>query len=316
MANMNNYQEFIKQTLEHGVKGKKRNDDQTISMFGGQLEFDLSEGFPLYTGRKIALGQALAEHYWFISGSTNRHDLNKLRGCKFWDEFENSEGDVGPLYGRQWRKERIIWNADPKERKAIVLDPIKEMLAGVMADVDSRRYILSAYNYLESPLPEYLSDATIERNHAAGLMSIGPCHTLSQYSIFDGKLNCHLYMRSSDICIGLPYNIAGYAIMLALFANVTKRSVGKLVISFGDRHIYGDHIAGAKELISRQIPDSPTLDISDLELPVFTGLINNPSRKMRYSDKLAKEINDEIDLILSRLKDYTPLDPVSFRMYK
>lgn len=228
---MQQYLQLVQHILDHGAEKSDRTGTGTLSCFGYQMRFDLSEGFPLVTTKKLHLKSIIHELLWFLKGATNIAYL-KEHGVSIWDEWANADGDLGPVYGKQWRS----WTgADGK-----TFDQIKEVLHQLKNNPDSRRMIVSAWNVAE--LPE---------------MALMPCHALFQFYVAPGKnggkpkLSCQLYQRSADVFLGVPFNIASYALLTLMMAQVCDMEPGDFVHSFGDVHLYSNHLEQAKLQLSR-----------------------------------------------------------------
>jgi len=236
------YYDLLEDILENGVKSDDRTGTGTLSLFGRQLRFNLNEGFPLLPGKFTPFNLVAAELLWFLSGSTNNEELRELNGngrATIWEEWaENS--NVGPMYGFQWRK----WG---NHRYWTGIDQILELVNGIKESPNSRRHIVSAWDVDHLP-DEGLSP---QDNVIAGNMALAPCHYSFQMNVSEGRLSCLVNMRSSDTFLGLPFNIASYALLTHLIAGVTGLSVGDLIFSLGDAHLYSNHIDQAKELLAR-----------------------------------------------------------------
>lgn len=223
---MQQYHDLLKHILEHGSEKTDRTGTGTISCFGYQMRFDLQKGFPLVTTKKLHLKSIIHELLWFLQGDTNTKYLVD-NGVSIWNEWADENGDLGPVYGKQWRS----WQgADGK-----TYDQIKDVLNQIKTNPDSRRMIVSAWNVAE------LSD-----------MALMPCHSLFQFYVADGKLSCQLYQRSADVFLGVPFNIASYALLTLMMAQVTGLEPGDFVHSFGDVHIYSNHMEQVKLQLSRE----------------------------------------------------------------
>lgn len=224
---MQPYLNLLKHILENGIEKTDRTGTGTKSCFGYQMRFNLAEGFPLVTTKKLHLKSIIYELLWFLKGDTNINYL-KEHGVKIWDEWADENGDLGPVYGKQWRS----WTgADGK-----TFDQITDVLHQLKTNPDSRRMIVSAWNVAE--LPD---------------MALMPCHSLFQFYVADGKLSCQLYQRSADVFLGVPFNIASYALLTMMMAQVTGLKYGDFVHSFGDVHIYNNHI----EQVNLQLTRTP-----------------------------------------------------------
>lgn len=230
------YLELVRYILDHGVRKADRTGTGTISIFGYQARYDLKAGFPLLTTKKLHVKSIIYELLWFIRGETNIGYL-KDHGVRIWDAWADEHGDLGPVYGAQWRS----WaTADQQtiDQLSLIIDQIK-------SNPDSRRIILSAWNVGE-----------IEK------MALPPCHTLFQFYVVNGALSCQLYQRSADVFLGVPFNIASYALLTMMIAHVCDLGVGDFVHTFGDAHIYLNHIEQAKIQISRKPYPLPTMRIN------------------------------------------------------
>ncbi len=232
----NQYESFLKYVLEHGTRKTDRTNTGTISVFGGQLRFDLEKGFPLITTKKVHLKSIIHELLWFLKGETNIAYL-KENGVSIWDEWADENGELGPVYGKQWRS----WEA--KDGK--VIDQIQEALHLIQHQPDSRRILVNAWNVGE-----------------LDKMALMPCHTLFQFYVADGKLSCQLYQRSADLFLGVPFNIASYALLTLMMAQVTGLKPGDFVHTFGDAHIYTNHLEQVNLQLSREERPYPTMKLN------------------------------------------------------
>lgn len=233
---MKQYLDLLDHVLSNGTEKTDRTGTGTISVFGYQMRFNLQEGFPLLTTKKLHVKSIIHELLWFISGDTNTKYLND-NGVKIWDEWADKEGNLGPVYGHQWRS----WpSADGKK-----IDQLTNVINSVKKSPDSRRHIISAWNVGE-----------LEK------MALPPCHALFQFYVADGKLSCQLYQRSADIFIGVPFNIASYALLTMMVAQVTGLKPGDFVHTFGDAHIYLNHMEQVKLQLTRQPYKLPTMNIN------------------------------------------------------
>ncbi|MDH4384518.1 MAG: thymidylate synthase [Caulobacter sp.] len=223
--------------LANGVQRGDRTGTGTLGVFGRQIRFDLAKGFPLLTTKKLHLRSIIVELLWFLRGDTNIAYL-KDHGVSIWDEWADASGDLGPVYGKQWRS----WTA-PDGR---VIDQISAVVKSLKENPNSRRHIVSAWN------PADVDD-----------MALPPCHCLFQFFVAEGRLSCQLYQRSADVFLGVPFNIASYALLTLMVAKVTGLQPGEFVHSFGDAHLYLNHIDQAREQLSRQPMDFPTMDLAD-----------------------------------------------------
>ena len=233
---MQQYHDLIKRVLDEGVAKEDRTGTGTTSVFGHQMRFDLSEGFPLVTTKKLHLRSIIHELLWFLKGDSNIAYL-KENGVRIWDEWADENGDLGPVYGVQWRS----W---PTPDGASI-DQITQLIHNIKNNPDSRRLIVSAWNVSEIPN-----------------MALPPCHTFFQFYVADGKLSCQLYQRSADIFLGVPFNIASYALLTMMVAQVCDLKLGDFVHTFGDAHIYSNHMEQVKEQLSRDYRPLPTMRIN------------------------------------------------------
>lgn len=241
---MQQYLDLAQHVLDKGLRKKNRTGTDTISTFGYQTRYDLSEGFPLVTTKKIHTKSIIHELLWFLKGETNIQYLkdNKVR---IWDEWANERGDLGPVYGHQWRS----WPG----RDGKTIDQISQVVEEIRKNPDSRRLIVSAWN------PADLPD-----------MALAPCHCLFQFYVADGKLSCQLYQRSADVFLGVPFNIASYALLTMMIAQATGLKYGDFVHSFGDLHIYTNHLAQIKLQLSRDPLPLPQMKIN----PAVTDVLD------------------------------------------
>jgi thymidylate synthase len=226
----------MERVLKDGVEKRDRTGTGTLSVFGHQMRFDLNDGFPLVTTKKLHVKSIIYELLWFLQGDTNIKYLND-HGVHIWDEWADSNGDLGPVYGRQWRS----WPA-PDGR---TIDQIADAIALIRGDPDSRRIIVTAWNPAELPR-----------------MALSPCHCLFQFYVAEGRLSCQLYQRSADIFLGVPFNIASYALLTVAMAQVTGLKPGDFVHSFGDAHLYLNHLEQAQLQLSRSPRPLPRLHIN------------------------------------------------------
>jgi thymidylate synthase len=240
---MNNYYELLEDILKNGKESDDRTGVGTLSVFGRQLRYDLNDGFPLLTGKHTSFRLIAAELLWFLSGSTDNEDLRRLNGDDrptIWEEWQNERGGLGRIYGHQWR----FWN---EGQYTAPIDQIAELIEGIIERPHSRRHVVSAWNASDLPC----EDASPKENASVGLMSLAPCHYSFQMNVQDDKLSCLVNIRSSDTFLGLPFNIASYALLTHMIAKVTNLGVGELIVSLGNAHIYKNHIDQVKELLSR-----------------------------------------------------------------
>ncbi|EDM35263.1 thymidylate synthetase [Pedobacter sp. BAL39] len=233
---MKQYLDLMQHVLDHGTQKHDRTGTGTISVFGYQMRFNLQEGFPMVTTKKLHLKSIIHELIWFLSGDTNIKYL-KDNGVKIWDEWADENGNLGPVYGSQWRS----WPT-PDGRH---IDQISQIVNTIKNNPDSRRIIVSAWNV-----------ADIEE------MALPPCHAFFQFYVADGKLSCQLYQRSADIFLGVPFNIASYALLTMMVAQVCGLEYGDFIHTFGDAHLYNNHIEQAKLQLSRDIRPLPVMEIN------------------------------------------------------
>jgi thymidylate synthase len=243
---MKQYHDLVKHVLENGNQKGDRTGTGTISVFGYQMRFDLSEGFPMVTTKKLHLKSIIHELLWFLKGETNIAYL-KENGVKIWDAWADENGDLGPVYGHQWRN----WNSEE-------IDQITELIETIKTNPNSRRMLVSAWN------PSVLPDTSVSfaENVANGKAALPPCHAFFQFYVADGKLSCQLYQRSADIFLGVPFNIASYALLTMMIAQVCDLQPGDFVHTFGDAHIYNNHIEQLELQLSRECRPLPTMKIN------------------------------------------------------
>lgn len=241
---MDTYQNLVRDILNTGRQKKDRTGTGTLSLFGCQMRFDLNDGFPLVTTKRTFWRGAFVEMLWFLRGDTNTDWLHQ-HGVHIWDEWANAEGDLGPIYGAQWR------DAEGE------FDQVAALIHGLKTDPSSRRHIISAWNPEALPIPG-VSPAD---QPALGRMALAPCHTLVQFDVTDGKLSCQLYQRSADVFLGVPFNVAGYALLTHLLAYHCGYEPGELVWTGGDCHLYLNHLTQAIELLDRQPRELPSLNL-------------------------------------------------------
>lgn len=253
------YLDLLKHVLLEGVEKEDRTGVGTYSKFGAQLRFDLSKGFPLLTTKRIYTRGVFGELVWFLRGETNIEYLVE-NDIHIWDEWADHDGELGPVYGRQWRR----WDQDAGHGG---IDQIRNALKTIKEDPDSRRNVVTAWN------PSQIKD-----------MALPPCHMMFQFEVHDGKLSCHMYQRSADLFLGAPFNIASYAALTHVMAHLSYLDVGDLIISFGDAHIYKNHLEQVTEQLQRRPRQLPTLEISpsvrtlnDLEIDSFIVSDYNPA---------------------------------------
>lgn len=253
---MKQYLDLMRYVRDHGVDKSDRTGTGTRSVFGYQMRFDLAEGFPLITTKKCHLKSIIHELLWFLQGDTNIGYL-KQHGVKIWDEWATEAGDLGPVYGKQWRS----WpTADGG-----TIDQIKELLQLLRTKPDSRRLMISAWNPAQLP-DESLSP---QANVAQGRMALAPCHTMFQFYVANGRLSCQLYQRSADIFLGVPFNIASYALLTMMIAQVVDLEPGDFVHTFGDAHLYSNHKEQVELQLSRTPHPLPTMKINPAVKDLF-----------------------------------------------
>lgn len=246
---MRQYLDLLKHVLNNGVEKADRTGTGTISTFGHQMRFDLNAGFPLVTTKKVHLKSIIHELLWFLQGDTNIRYLTD-NGVSIWNEWADKNGELGPVYGHQWRS----WtNSNGK-----VIDQISELIQQIKTNPDSRRLIVSAWNVGE-----------------LDQMALMPCHLLFQFYVSNGKLSCQLYQRSADVFLGVPFNIASYALLTQMLAQVCNLGVGDFVHTFGDVHIYSNHLEQVKLQLSREVRALPQMKINPKVKDIF---------KFKYED--------------------------------
>ncbi len=243
---MKQYIELIQRVLNEGVKKEDRTGTGTLSIFGHQMRFNLQEGFPAITTKKLHLRSIIHELLWFISGDTNVKYLNDNK-VTIWNEWSDEKGDLGPVYGAQWRN----WNNEKIDQLAQVIESIKK-------NPDSRRHIVTAWN--PSVLP--LSGNSFSENVALGKAALPPCHAWFQFYVANNRLSCQMYQRSADIFLGVPFNIASYALLNMMVAQVTGLEPGDFILTFGDAHVYMNHLDQVKLQISREPLHLPTMRLN------------------------------------------------------
>jgi len=246
---MKAYLDLMRHVRDHGNQKGDRTGTGTKSVFGHQMRFDLSEGFPLVTTKKVHLKSIIHELLWFLSGDTNTRYLTD-NGVSIWNEWATEDGSLGPVYGFQWRN----W-ATPDGR---LVDQISELIEQIKTKPNSRRLIVSAWNVADLP-DESISP---QANVANGKMALPPCHTFFQFYVADGKLSCQLYQRSADIFLGVPFNIASYALFTMMVAQVCDLEPGDFVHTFGDAHLYSNHMEQVETQLAREPFTLPTMKIN------------------------------------------------------
>ena len=240
---MKQYHELLQHILDNGVKKEDRTGTGTISVFGYQSRYDLSQGFPVVTTKKVHLRSIIHELLWFLQGDTNIKYL-KDNGVSIWDEWADENGNLGPVYGHQWRS----WPGKNGE----TIDQISKLIEQIKKNPDSRRLIVSAWNV-----------ADVDN------MALPPCHTLFQFYVAEGKLSCQLYQRSADTFLGVPFNIASYALLTMMIAQVCDLQPGDFVHTLGDAHLYSNHIEQTKLQLSRELRPLPTMKINPAVKDIF-----------------------------------------------
>ncbi|MBC8475638.1 MAG: thymidylate synthase [Bacteroidetes bacterium] len=250
---MQQYLDLLDHILENGDQKGDRTGTGTISCFGYQMRFDLAEGFPVLTTKKLHLKSIIHELLWLLSGDTNIQYL-KDHNVKIWDSWADENGDLGPVYGHQWRN----WNSDG-------IDQIKEVVNTIKNNPNSRRMMVSAWN------PSVMPDTSVSftENVANGKAALPPCHAFFQFYVTNGKLSCQLYQRSADTFLGVPFNIASYALFTMMMAQVCNLEVGDFIHTFGDVHLYNDHIEQAQLQVTRTPGILPTMKINTEVKDIF-----------------------------------------------
>ncbi|GBL03858.1 thymidylate synthase [Glaciecola sp. KUL10] len=259
---MQEYLDLMRHVKENGVKKEDRTGTGTLSIFGYQMRFDLSKGFPLVTTKKCHMRSIIHELLWFIKGETNIAYL-KDNGVSIWDEWATEEGELGPVYGKQWRS----WEGANGE----VVDQLSELIEQIKTNPDSRRLIISAWN------PTVLPDTNFspKENAAQGKQALPPCHTMFQFYVLNGKLSCQLYQRSGDIFLGVPFNIASYSLFTMMIAQVCGLQPGEFVHTFGDAHLYSNHLEQVDIQLARKPFDLPTMQINPDVKDIFSFTIDD-----------------------------------------
>ncbi len=269
---MKQYLDLLQHILDEGFQKGDRTGTGTISVFGHQMRFNLNEGFPLLTTKKVHLRSIIHELLWLISGDTNIKYLHDNK-VSIWDEWADDNGDLGPVYGAQWRN----WNNEGIDQIADVIDSIKN-------NPNSRRHIVTAWN--PSVLPDERSK-DFAANVAAGKAALPPCHAFFQFYVADNKLSCQLYQRSADVFLGVPFNIASYSLLTMMIAQVCGLELGDFIHTFGDVHIYNNHIEQVKLQLSREPRPLPTMRLN----PEIKGIFD-----FKYED--------------FKLENYNPYDAI------
>ncbi len=255
---MRQYHDLLRHILDHGTQKTDRTGTGTISVFGYQMRFDLNDGFPMLTTKKLHLKSIIYELLWFLNGDTNIKYLTD-NGVRIWNEWADENGDLGPVYGKQWRS----WATPDGE----TIDQISNLIHTIKTNPDSRRMIVNAWNVGE-----------------LDKMALTPCHCLFQFYVADGKLSCQLYQRSADTFLGVPFNIASYALLTMMIAKVCGLGYGEFVHTFGDVHIYNNHIEQANLQLTRTPKSLPTMEIN----PEVTSIF-----EFTYDDFVLKDYNPD-----------------------
>ena len=240
---MQQYQQLLQFILDNGTQKTDRTGTGTISYFGYQMRFNLNNGFPLVTTKKIHLKSIIYELLWFLQGDTNIRYL-KEHGVSIWDEWADADGDLGPVYGKQWRS----WEGADGQ----VVDQVSQLIQQIKKTPDSRRLIVSAWNVADLPK-----------------MALMPCHTIFQFYVADGRLSCQLYQRSADVFLGVPFNIASYALLTLMVAQVCDLAPGEFIHTFGDVHLYNNHLEQAKLQLSRKPYPLPVMKLNPAVKDIF-----------------------------------------------
>ncbi len=243
---MKQYHDLLRHVLNNGHEKEDRTGTGTLSVFGYQMRFDLSEGFPMVTTKKLHLKSIVHELLWFLKGDTNVGYLQE-NGVRIWNEWADTNGNLGPVYGHQWRN----WNDDD-------IDQIKEVIKILKTNPDSRRMLVTAWN--PSVLPD--TSVSFEENVKNGKAALPPCHAFFQFYVAEGKLSCQLYQRSADVFLGVPFNIASYALLTLMMAQVCGYKPGDFIHTFGDVHIYKNHKEQVNLQLSRDLRPLPTMHLN------------------------------------------------------
>ncbi|MES0404052.1 MAG: thymidylate synthase [Hyphomicrobium sp.] len=246
---MRQYLDLMRRVRQDGVRKADRTGTGTLSVFGHQMRFDLRDGFPLVTTKKLHVKSIIHELIWFLAGDTNTAYL-KRHGVRIWDEWADEQGDLGPVYGKQWRS----WTAPDGS----TIDQISEVVSALKSDPNSRRLIVSAWN--PSDIPR---------------MALAPCHCLFQFYVADGRLSCQMYQRSADVFLGVPFNIASYALLTMMMAQVADLEPGDFVHTFGDAHLYLNHMEQANAQIERELRPLPSMTINKDVRSIFDFTIDD-----------------------------------------
>ncbi|MDT8403358.1 thymidylate synthase [Sulfuriflexus sp.] len=253
---MQQYLELMRHVRDNGTQKGDRTGTGTKSVFGYQMRFDLQQGFPLVTTKKCHLPSIIHELLWFLKGDTNTRYL-KDNGVKIWDEWADENGDLGPVYGYQWRN----WPT-PDGRH---IDQVRTVVEQLKHNPDSRRIIINAWNVADLPDESISPQENVKRQK----MALAPCHAFIQFYVADGKLSCQLYQRSADIFLGVPFNIASYALLTMMLAQVCELQLGDFIHTLGDAHLYSNHAAQVEEQLSRTPYALPTMKINPAVKDIF-----------------------------------------------
>jgi len=240
---MRQYHDLMERVLREGLEKRDRTGTGTLSVFGDQMRFDLAQGFPLLTTKKLHVKSIIYELLWFLRGDTNVRYLQD-NGVRIWDEWADANGDLGPVYGHQWRS----WPTGDGG----TIDQIAQLIADIKRNPDSRRLIVTAWNPADVPK-----------------MALPPCHCLFQFYVGNGRLSCQLYQRSADIFLGVPFNIASYALLTMMVAQVTGLQPGEFIHTFGDAHLYSNHLEQAREQLTRRPFALPTMKLNPAVQDIF-----------------------------------------------
>jgi thymidylate synthase len=259
---MKQYLQLLNRTLYAGAQKGDRTGTGTVSIFGAQARFDLQAGFPLLTTKKLSFNNIAHELLWMLSGDTNIKYLND-NGVHIWDEWANDDGDLGPIYGYQWRN----WGNNDDG----FVDQIEEVIYTIQGNPDSRRLVVTAWNPSQTPI----DNISPQKNVELGLMALAPCHCLFQFYVANGALSCQVYQRSADLFLGVPYNIASYALLTHMVAQQCDLEVGDLIWTGGDVHLYNNHIEQAELQLQRTLRDLPTLHIKRKPPSIFDYTIDD-----------------------------------------
>ena len=256
---MKQYHDLLKHVLKEGIEKSDRTGTGTKSVFGYQMRFDLSEGFPMVTTKKVHLKSIIYELLWFLKGDTNINYL-KENGVRIWNEWADENGELGPVYGHQWRN----WNSEGIDQITDIIDTLKN-------NPDSRRMMVSAWN--PSVMPD--TSKPFAENVANGKAALPPCHAFFQFYVANGKLSCQLYQRSADIFLGVPFNIASYALFTMMMAQVCGYEAGDFIHTFGDAHIYNNHLEQIALQLSRDLRPLPKMTLDPAVKNIFGFTFDN-----------------------------------------